>query len=120
MLYRKTIVHSDHANIRYFLNYTSQKDNSKFQRWTALLSEYDFTFEWVPGSQQYAADALSRQPLPTTEGAPEAETAKVTDVPQACQDFLDKYPDPSGKVAAVSPGLIVPTRLPPGVRRDHC
>ena len=35
---------------RYFLNYTSQKDNSKFQRWTALLSEYDFTFEWVPGS----------------------------------------------------------------------
>ena len=38
----------------------------------------------------------------TTEGAPEAETAKVTDVPQACQDFLDKYPDPAGKIAAVA------------------
>ena len=37
------------------------------------------------------ADALSRQPLSTIAGAPEAETAKgVTDVPRACQDFLDK------------------------------
>src|SRR4029078_3586862 len=51
---------SDHRNL---LKFTTTKSlNRRQARWSELLSEYDFVIKHIPGSDNNAADALSRLP----------------------------------------------------------
>jgi transposase InsO family protein len=42
---------------------TSTKLNVRMQRWAIWLEQFDFDIEYVPGEEQFVADALSRAPV---------------------------------------------------------
>jgi hypothetical protein len=64
--------------------------NSKLQRWSAQLSEFDFEFKWKCGESMIEPDALSRAPLPAGPevGTPLLATPLVTNLAQACRKML--------------------------------
>lgn len=53
---RKFTIHTDHKN----LTFLTKSPNSMVTRWYVALQELDYTIEFVPGSQNTIADALSR------------------------------------------------------------
>ena len=57
---RKTIVKTDHNNIKFFLK--KQKIEGKRARWALKLSEYDYEIQHIAGKQNTLADSLSRRP----------------------------------------------------------
>ena len=53
----KIIIHSDHKNLS-FNNFRSER----VRRWRLLLEEYDYTFTYTSGKNNFIADLLSRYP----------------------------------------------------------
>ena len=49
---------TDHRALQYFM--TQKKLSARQSRWLETLSEFDFTIEYIPGSTNILADALSR------------------------------------------------------------
>lgn len=58
-------VRTDNNPLTYIL--TTAKLNATGHRWLSALATYHFTLQYRPGSSNIDADALSRNPLPTTE-----------------------------------------------------
>lgn len=58
-------VRTDNNPLTYIL--TTAKLNATGHRWLSALATYNFTLQYRPGSSNIDADALSRNPLPTTE-----------------------------------------------------
>jgi hypothetical protein len=50
---------TDHKNLQYF--YRERKLSGKEERWSKLLSQFDFSLEWKPGKTMGKPDALSRR-----------------------------------------------------------
>jgi transposase InsO family protein len=71
---------TDHSSLQWLK--TMKDTNSRLQRWSITMSEYDYEVKHKPGKQHTDADALSRL-LPLA--APESETAEV-DVTMSCDD----------------------------------
>ena len=60
LLGRQFEMKSDHKSLEYIF---TQKDlNAHQQRWSELLSEYDFKISYIKGKENKVADALSRRP----------------------------------------------------------
>ena len=55
---------SDHKPLASLIQHTNARKREKFIRWADRLSRFNFTFSYIPGSSNSAADCLSR--LPTT------------------------------------------------------
>ena len=55
---RDVIVYNDHKPLEHMM--TAQSANSKINRWATEIMDYSPTFKWIPGSQNLAADFLSR------------------------------------------------------------
>ena len=51
------VVRNDHKPLNRFLN--GKNANNKVNRWELELATYNFTFEWISGSHNKAADYLS-------------------------------------------------------------
>lgn len=62
-------VFCDHKNLTFFS--TRRILKQRHARWAELLSEYDFILKYVPGSDNNAADALSRRPDNNLNGGEE-------------------------------------------------
>ena len=66
---RKFVIYSDHKPLKYLFADTRQVPlmaASRIQRWSLLLSSYEYSIEYKPGDKLANADALSRLPLPET------------------------------------------------------
>ena len=66
---RKFKIYSDHQPLKYLFTETRPipvMAVSRIQRWSLLLSSYEYEIEYRPGSKVANADALSRLPLPET------------------------------------------------------
>ena len=50
---------TDHKNLEYFMSV--KRLSERQMRWRDMLSQFDFTIEYRPGTQNQAADALSRR-----------------------------------------------------------
>ena len=61
-----TVVLTDHRNLEYFS--TTRNLSRRQVRWAEILSDYNFVIKYRPGSQNAAADALSRRDKPEGEG----------------------------------------------------
>ena len=60
-------IHSDHKPLQYLFNPSkaiSAMASARIQLWALLLSSYQYTVSYKPGSQMANADVLSRLPLP--------------------------------------------------------
>ena len=58
----KFTVRSDHKALKWLRETVNRKLPVPLARWQEILNaDYDFDFEWVPGSQMKGADALSRK-----------------------------------------------------------
>ena len=62
----KVVIHSDHKNLS-FNSFRSER----VRRWRLLLEEYNYTFVYTPGKNNFVADLLSRYP---THPIPPEET----------------------------------------------
>jgi hypothetical protein len=90
-------IYTDH---RMLLNFDTQKDLSQRQaRWMEFLSQYDYTFHYVPGTLNSAADALSHLPITETTSRPDrmmVATTFLADLPlpvtQNVHDALPVHP----------------------------
>ncbi|GMF99506.1 unnamed protein product [[Candida] boidinii] len=59
---RKFIIRTDHHSLQYW----KQQDaatQTRIAKWNDVLSGFDFDLEYLPGTQNSVADALSRKPL---------------------------------------------------------
>ena len=54
-------VRTDHAPLKWLKQ--NKEKNSRLMRWALSLQAYDFTVEYVKGSENFLADMLSRSPL---------------------------------------------------------
>ena len=89
LLHRHFFIETDHANTRWVLDYGLDKHNSKLQRWSAQLSEFDFEFTWKCGESMIEPDTLSRAPLPADPDEPPPLTSPmVTDMREAAEKML--------------------------------
>ncbi|KAM4061074.1 integrase core domain-containing protein [Hirsutella rhossiliensis] len=57
---------TDHRNLEYFMR--RQKLSERQSRWAAELSQFDFKFEYRPGSEAVVPDALSRREQDKPQG----------------------------------------------------
>ena len=65
----------DHCMLEHFMR---QPDLSCWQaRWSEFLSQYDFTIEYIPGSDNATVDALSQLPINPGEMILDADPAEV-------------------------------------------
>jgi hypothetical protein len=78
------LVRTDHKNLRYFAR--NQPLNERQARWAAELSEYTFHIEYVKGSENVLADALSRRdqdmPKDATDDRLKERVARILDPSQ--------------------------------------
>ena len=89
LLHRHFCIETDHANTRWVLDYGLDKHNSKLQRWSAQLSEFDFEFVWKCGESMIEPDTLSRAPLPADPNeTPPLTSPMVTDMRAAAEKML--------------------------------
>ena len=89
LLHRHFFIETDHANTRWVLDYGLDKHNSKLQRWSAQLSEFDFEFTWKCGESMIEPDTLSRAPLPADpDETPPLTSPMVTDMRKAAEKML--------------------------------
>jgi hypothetical protein len=110
LLHRHFSIETDHANTRWVLDYGMDKHNSKLQRWSAQLSEFDFEFTWKCGESMIEPDTLSRAPLPAGPDVdPPLESPMVTDLAQACKDMLakPKPADATSMTAAKAKAMVI-------------
>ena len=63
----KFTVYTDHQPLRSL--FTSEMKNIRIQRWAIMLSEYDCTIKYRPGSSNIRADMLSRLKVPDNQGS---------------------------------------------------
>ena len=63
ILYQKFILRVDYKSAKYVLENDVQNIASKyiFARWQSILSIFDFDIEYIPGSQNYVPDFLTRE-----------------------------------------------------------
>lgn len=61
-----TTVLTDHRNLEYFA--TTRQLSRRQVRWSEVLSDFNFVIKYRPGTQNSAADALSRKDKPEGEG----------------------------------------------------
>jgi transposase InsO family protein len=74
-----TEVLTDHRNLEYF---TTTRHLSRRQvRWSEVLSDYNFVIKYRPGSQNAAADSLSRRDKPIEGGATSLDKTAMTLLP---------------------------------------
>ncbi|OWB70298.1 hypothetical protein B5S30_g5810 [[Candida] boidinii] len=62
LMQRKFIIRTDHHSLQYW----KQQDaatQTRIAKWNDVLSGFDFDLEYLPGTQNSVADALSRKPL---------------------------------------------------------
>ena len=57
----KFTIRTDHAPLTWLKQ--NKDKNSRLMRWALSLQAYDFTIEYVKGSENFLADMLSRYPL---------------------------------------------------------
>ena len=60
-------IYSDHMSLQHLFNPSktiSAMASARIQRWAILLSSYQYTVSYRPGSEMAHADVLSRLPLP--------------------------------------------------------
>ena len=57
-------LYTDHRGLQWLM--TNQHLEGVYARWATLLSEFDFTIHWKPGTTHQVADAPSRNPSPST------------------------------------------------------
>ena len=62
LLGKKFIVRTDCKSLEWLRKTTNQKTPAMCFRWQELLSEYDFTIQYIPGAQLKLVDSLSRRP----------------------------------------------------------
>jgi len=74
-----TEVITDHRNLEYFT--TTRQLSRRQVRWSEILSDYNFTIRYRPGSQNAAADALSRRDNPGEGGAAQHGKTEMTLLP---------------------------------------
>ena len=78
---RTFLIYSDHQPLKHLFNKTRQTPtlaSARIQRWVLLLSAYDYSIQYRPGTAMANADALSRLPLPETiNHVPEPGTHKL-------------------------------------------
>ena len=63
----KFTIHSDHKPLQHIFDENRPvptMSSARIQRWALMLSAYNYTIEYKPGSQHANADLLSRLPLP--------------------------------------------------------
>jgi RNase H-like domain found in reverse transcriptase/Reverse transcriptase (RNA-dependent DNA polymerase)/Integrase zinc binding domain/Chromo (CHRromatin Organisation MOdifier) domain/Retroviral aspartyl protease len=74
-----TQVLTDHRNLEYF---TTTRNLSRRQvRWSEVLSDFNFIIKYRPGSQNAAADSLSRRDKPEGGGATPLDKTAMTLLP---------------------------------------
>ena len=54
----KVVIHSDHKNLSFNIF-----KSERVRRWLLLLEEYDYTFVYTPGKENFIADLISRYPI---------------------------------------------------------
>ncbi|OUM56089.1 hypothetical protein BVG19_g5782 [[Candida] boidinii] len=62
LMQRKFIIRTDHHSLQYW----KQQDaatQTRIAKWNDILSGFDFDLQYLPGTQNSVADALSRKPL---------------------------------------------------------
>jgi transposase InsO family protein len=69
---RKFLIQTDHKN----LSWIHSSSNARVRRWSLEMSELDYEIEYLPGSKNEVADALSRV-NPPTKNEPELQTQQV-------------------------------------------
>jgi len=102
LLGRSFILITDHQPLAYLMK--SPNLTGVYARWALRLQEFDLTIQYRPGSTNYVADCLSRNPLPTCDEHWERY-----------HDGLDYFaaPDPAESQASVN---VVAATLPAGPR----
>ena len=80
LLGNTTTVNSDHRSLTYLQ--TQPKLNQRQARWMELLQEYDLSINYIKGTDNAAADALSRlNPPPETRPATLLNAVRILDLP---------------------------------------
>jgi transposase InsO family protein len=74
-----TEVLTDHRNLEYFM--TTRNLSRRQVRWSETLSDFNFVIKYRPGSQNRAADALSRKDRPVGEGTTPFSKTTMTLLP---------------------------------------
>ena len=79
----KIVIHSDHKNLS-FNSFRSER----VRRWRLLLEEYDYTFVYTPGKNNFIADLLSRYPMHSlpSESTEDTDLLMLDDVNVADDD----------------------------------
>ena len=74
LLARPFVFRTDHGTLRTLLKrHSTTRKSAKFARWLERLSRFDYTIEYIKGSHNIIADALSRLPQPSCDQKPAIE-----------------------------------------------
>ena len=77
----KFIIYSDHKPLKYLFSVHRQVPvmaAARIQRWSLLLSSYQYEIKYRPGNSMANADALSRLPIPETSSMSTPQCGEVT------------------------------------------
>ena len=68
---------SDHQPVATIIKQSLSEAPKRLQRMLLHLQRYDMLMEYVPGTQMYVVDALSRAPIEVEESDPEQVNEEV-------------------------------------------